>query len=436
MFILRRTKTQKVMGKKILELPNFDVQTLVIELAPIHQLYYNRVYESCQSKFRSIVDSGTLMNRTFEVFELLTRLRQVACHPFLALRFTDSEPRKNNRNSKWDIRKLEHAYENDVFKASQEVKAGNELGLRRNGKESIFNMSDDRSVFGCMPSPVFYTVQNKNELECTPSHRLGRIPFHVNSKDNSENKSSPTHDQGKLLLETAVQTNRKRRREHKEDGVDAETKKKSITVTPIRVLNSPSTMALPSESHSNEAGRVLDAPDATNVVRGRETERPLFVDESMVVSGDSKAGIIDIDDDPAVDSSIITLNEEDEDASTTKSRLPVDCCSMSNEIEAANACEARLQPPFDFYPVHSSIAMLDSTTRFNAPIPSWALMATATDSEIEDLSPDIHYSYQDSAHFLSRPPASDAKSANLSCMVFIYFILFYYVIIINHNYSF
>ena len=43
MFILRRTKTQKVMGKKILELPNFDVQTLVIELAPIHQLYYNKI---------------------------------------------------------------------------------------------------------------------------------------------------------------------------------------------------------------------------------------------------------------------------------------------------------------------------------------------------------------------------------------------------------
>lgn len=80
---LRRTKTTKVRGKLVLELPARKVFIQYINLSTEER----QIYESMQNEGKAIIgryfNEGTVLTHYADVLALLMRLRQICCHPHL-----------------------------------------------------------------------------------------------------------------------------------------------------------------------------------------------------------------------------------------------------------------------------------------------------------------------------------------------------------------
>ncbi|XP_066455315.1 helicase-like transcription factor isoform X1 [Eleutherodactylus coqui] len=80
---LRRTKTTKVKGKLVLELPERKVYIQYIKLSTEER----RIYESVQTEGKTIIGryfrEGTVLTHYADVLAVLVRLRQLCCHPHL-----------------------------------------------------------------------------------------------------------------------------------------------------------------------------------------------------------------------------------------------------------------------------------------------------------------------------------------------------------------
>ena len=185
-YVLGRSKAQKIKGKIILDLPGFHIQTLVVDLPPLHMQYYNYVFNACRSEFFSIYNSGEFKKKTLLFLELLVRLRQTVCHPFIDIRSVVPKYEKDKLKHVWDLNSLTDSYENLVFEAIKVERESKRFKFDESSKDSILNVKDDRSLFGLMPNPVFYNYNNMNQVECTENHRNGIVIFHKN--DGSLNK--------------------------------------------------------------------------------------------------------------------------------------------------------------------------------------------------------------------------------------------------------
>ena len=77
---LRRTKEERAAD---LKLPPLEVVVEKLELDEIEQDFYDCIYKQTRSKFDTYVDKGVLLHNYAHIFELLSRLRQAADHPYL-----------------------------------------------------------------------------------------------------------------------------------------------------------------------------------------------------------------------------------------------------------------------------------------------------------------------------------------------------------------
>ncbi|XP_072263993.1 helicase-like transcription factor isoform X2 [Pyxicephalus adspersus] len=80
---LRRTKTTKVNGKPVLQLPERKVYIQHIKLSPEER----QIYETMQNEGKNIIgryfNEGTVLTHYADVLAVLVRLRQLCCHPHL-----------------------------------------------------------------------------------------------------------------------------------------------------------------------------------------------------------------------------------------------------------------------------------------------------------------------------------------------------------------
>ncbi|XP_056420818.1 helicase-like transcription factor isoform X2 [Hyla sarda] len=80
---LRRTKTTKVNGKPVLELPERKVYIQYIKLSTEER----NIYESMQNEGKAIIgryfEEGSVLTHYADVLAVLVRLRQLCCHPYL-----------------------------------------------------------------------------------------------------------------------------------------------------------------------------------------------------------------------------------------------------------------------------------------------------------------------------------------------------------------
>ncbi|XP_040205021.1 helicase-like transcription factor isoform X2 [Rana temporaria] len=80
---LRRTKTTKVKGKPVLQLPERKVYVQHIKLSSEER----KIYESMQNEGKVIIsryfNEGTVLTHYADVLAVLVRLRQICCHPHL-----------------------------------------------------------------------------------------------------------------------------------------------------------------------------------------------------------------------------------------------------------------------------------------------------------------------------------------------------------------
>jgi len=80
---LRRTKTQLIDGKPIVQLPEKSIFMNYIELSPEERDIYKAVSEKGKVTIGKYMKAGTLLKNYTEVLAILTRLRQLCCHPKL-----------------------------------------------------------------------------------------------------------------------------------------------------------------------------------------------------------------------------------------------------------------------------------------------------------------------------------------------------------------
>ncbi|KFH71239.1 hypothetical protein MVEG_01540 [Podila verticillata NRRL 6337] len=80
---LRRTKTCKVDGKPILELPPRNVAKVSIPFSADEKAFYDALETRTRERFNAYVKAGTVMKNYSNVLVLLLRLRQACCHPHL-----------------------------------------------------------------------------------------------------------------------------------------------------------------------------------------------------------------------------------------------------------------------------------------------------------------------------------------------------------------
>ncbi|THH32172.1 hypothetical protein EUX98_g2039 [Antrodiella citrinella] len=81
--MLRRTKVQRADD---LGLPPRTVVIRRDYFSPEEKELYQSLFSDAKRQFTTFVDSGTILNNYSNIFSLLTRMRQMACHPDLVLR--------------------------------------------------------------------------------------------------------------------------------------------------------------------------------------------------------------------------------------------------------------------------------------------------------------------------------------------------------------
>jgi DNA repair protein RAD5 len=84
--ILRRTKNMKdSKGQPMVPLPPKRIDIEYLSFSPEEQDIYDAIYNDSKIKFSYFCQAGHIGRNYASIFQLLTRLRQICCHPYLAL---------------------------------------------------------------------------------------------------------------------------------------------------------------------------------------------------------------------------------------------------------------------------------------------------------------------------------------------------------------
>lgn len=83
--LLRRTKATKdpQTGELLLKLPPKHVHVVELELSRAERDFYDALYKKAKTKFDTFVASGEVLSKYIHILQLILKLRQALCHPFL-----------------------------------------------------------------------------------------------------------------------------------------------------------------------------------------------------------------------------------------------------------------------------------------------------------------------------------------------------------------
>eukprot|EP00924_Labyrinthula_sp_SR-Ha-C_P005429 maker-scaffold_1-snap-gene-31.40-mRNA-1 protein AED:0.00 eAED:0.00 QI:0/0/0/1/1/1/2/0/1178 len=85
--MLRRTKEEVA---KDIDLPELSIETIKLDFSEEERDFYESIYKNTKAKFDTFVKKGTLLHNYAHIFELLSRLRRAADHPFLVIHGSSS----------------------------------------------------------------------------------------------------------------------------------------------------------------------------------------------------------------------------------------------------------------------------------------------------------------------------------------------------------
>ncbi|NXP12896.1 HLTF factor, partial [Thinocorus orbignyianus] len=94
---LRRTKTSKVKGKPVLELPERKVLIQYVTLTEEERQIYQSVKKEGKAAISRFFSEGTVLAHYADVLGVLLRLRQLCCHPRLCINTSSSSFSADNR---------------------------------------------------------------------------------------------------------------------------------------------------------------------------------------------------------------------------------------------------------------------------------------------------------------------------------------------------
>ncbi|KAF9358011.1 hypothetical protein BGX26_002651 [Mortierella sp. AD094] len=111
---LRRTKTCKVDGKPILNLPDRRVDRVATEFSLDERAFYEALETRTRERFNAYVRAGTVMNNYSNILVLLLRLRQACCHPHLINDFVKAMDEETPNDVKAHVDRLLDSLLDDV----------------------------------------------------------------------------------------------------------------------------------------------------------------------------------------------------------------------------------------------------------------------------------------------------------------------------------
>ncbi|XP_010181283.1 PREDICTED: helicase-like transcription factor, partial [Mesitornis unicolor] len=95
---LRRTKTSKVKGKPVLELPERKVLIQYVTLSEEERQVYQSVKKEGKATISRFFSEGTVLAHYADVLGILLRLRQLCCHPHLCVNTSSSSISADNKS--------------------------------------------------------------------------------------------------------------------------------------------------------------------------------------------------------------------------------------------------------------------------------------------------------------------------------------------------
>ncbi|KAG1122047.1 hypothetical protein G6F42_011846 [Rhizopus arrhizus] len=108
--VLRRTKAMRDhKGELMVPLPPKSVNIEYLTFNPHEQDIYDALYNDSHSKFSYYCEAGRVSSNYASIFQLLTRLRQTCCHPYLALQSKEAVQegiRASQEGGKISLKKL------------------------------------------------------------------------------------------------------------------------------------------------------------------------------------------------------------------------------------------------------------------------------------------------------------------------------------------
>ncbi|KAI9311357.1 SNF2 family N-terminal domain-containing protein [Dichotomocladium elegans] len=196
--VLRRTKAMKdIYGNPMVSLPPKQVDIEYLTFTPPEQDIYDSLYTDSKTKFTHFCAAGKALSNYASIFQLLMRLRQVACHPYLVLGKSDPTIYTKDGGitslqsllAKYSSACNDNSYSASVYKklaaaASQSSQATTE-DLDAEGDHDIaeecplcLDMTDAKIVLPCMHMfcrdclmSYFQSLENKGEAYECPSCR-------------------------------------------------------------------------------------------------------------------------------------------------------------------------------------------------------------------------------------------------------------------------
>lgn len=134
--VLRRTKAMRDgLGQPMVPLPPKEINIEYLSFSAEEQDIYDAIYNDSQNKFSYFCQAGKLGQNYASIFQLLTRLRQICCHPYLAL--------QNNKEKNEEVKaeggkgiRLEDLIAKHMSKDSQQGSTNNMLPSPEGGNSS------------------------------------------------------------------------------------------------------------------------------------------------------------------------------------------------------------------------------------------------------------------------------------------------------------
>ncbi|KAL9541494.1 hypothetical protein MBANPS3_009095 [Mucor bainieri] len=171
--VLRRTKAMRDhRGQPMVPLPPKTINIEYLSFNAHEQDIYDAIYNDSQTKFSYYCEAGRVGSNYASIFQLLTRLRQTCCHPYLALQSKEAVQegiRASQEGGKISLEKLIETKSSDTL--SQMASSSSQGGNGNYGLNVLQNMlAMERKSSSSFSSSPMSTVEtpSQDQAEDTP----------------------------------------------------------------------------------------------------------------------------------------------------------------------------------------------------------------------------------------------------------------------------
>ncbi|CAO3632965.1 unnamed protein product [Cunninghamella blakesleeana] len=191
--VLRRTKNMRDKnGNSIVPLPSKQINIEYLTLTEPEKDIYESIYKDSKTKFSHFCSAGTALRNYMSILQLLTRLRQTTCHPYLVLRKGANDNSSidyiTDENGRISIESLIEKYNNSSM---------DDFSSNPSNSDNIENMDVDINTKSINESKQYSSTILKNILSQQKGYSKD-----VENNENNENEENPLPEECPVCFES------------------------------------------------------------------------------------------------------------------------------------------------------------------------------------------------------------------------------------------